>query len=176
MGGWFKEYIWPIILIVLEIVLRAFPIEKLEFLRRPRVCLNLIEVLILVCLVFWLKGFLPVTYKKRRNRTRARRLQINWQKFKAILEQYIRENIDSQNQYKILRDQIREDINYFLADINDVLKNISGDEQNSILYQFQQCFEPIELKEWYAKVRRQVPSDLDCFDYIPAALVRHFDK
>lgn len=180
MNELFKEYIRPIILFVctslLDVVLRNASIEKLKFLTKPLISINFIEIFILGFLIFYLSRFIPSEYKKRRNKSRAARLQANWIKFKSILEEYLVRQKDSPREYQDLRNRIREDFNYFLTDITEVLRKTGYGQQSITLNNFQQCFEPTDLKEWFAKVKRQVPKELECFDYILAALVRHFDK
>ena len=178
MAGLFREYIWPIVLIflsgLLDIILRNFTSDKLKFLTKP--FFNLIEILVLVLLILYLNKFIPAAYKKKRNQARATGFRDDWREFKYILAQYIKSNEDCQKRYEVLRNKIREDFNYFLIDIEGILKKENDRELNIVLNNFQKCFEPAELKEWSAKVGREVPRELDCFDYIPAALVRYFDK
>ena len=180
MNRLFKEYLWPVILIFLaglfDIFLRNFSIEKLKILTEFSVSINIIEIFIIGLFIFYLSRFFPAEYKKRKNKFRATRLQTNWIKFKALLEQYVTTRKDSQAEYQDLRKRIREDLNYFLTDITDALKKTGYGQQLIVLNNFQQCFEPIKLNEWPQRVTRDIPRELECFDYILAALVRSFDK
>lgn len=120
---------------------------------------------------------LQLEYKKRKNKLKAEKLSSNWTKFKIILERYKTTPEEySLQEYQVLRKEIREDLNYFLSDITEILSNAGQNHLDIVLNNFQQCFEPTDLKEWFGSVKREVSRELDCFDYILASLVRHFDK
>ncbi len=76
----------------------------------------------------------------------------------------------------MLRTKVRDDVNYFLTDIADILTKTGSKYENVSLSNFQQCLVPDKIDEWVLTVRREIPRELDCFDYILAGLVRYFDK
>ena len=164
----FKEYIWPIALVIIDILLRKFSIDN--FLVKPLFSINLIEIILLLGIIYLAYRLLPNIYKARNDKMRAKKFSDNWTKFKNIVEQYKRTtDIGLQGKYKSLRNQIQLDFNYFYLDLIDLINKTNPSYQSLILDNFQKCWESKELS-------KQGTEELKNFDYIVATLIRHFDK
>lgn len=164
----FKEYIWPIALVIIDILLRKFSIDN--FLVKPLFSINLIEIMLLLGIIYLAYRLLPNIYKARNDKMRAKKFSDNWTKFKNIVEQYKRTtDIGLQGKYKSLRNQIQLDFNYFYLDLIDLINKTNPSYQGLILDNFQKCWESKELS-------KQDTEELKNFDYIVATLIRHFDK
>lgn len=176
----FKKYIWPFLLIfaggMIDILLRSFSIERFQFLVKPIISINLVEIFIFVIIVIFAYKFIPSVYKKRSKKRRAENLLNNWRKFKALLQKYQTTKEDFQKDYTILRDDIEKDFNFFLDVIIKIQKETHRNYQDIVLRNFEACWSPRKLSEWQSRVRRRIPDELDCFDYILVSLVEHFSK
>ncbi len=175
-----KEIVIPAISVVfgslLDLFLRTTPVNSLSFLTAPLFSLNLIEVALVIFVVVMGYRLIPRNCKRLINRSRAKRFQSNWEQFKALLARYQATNENLQSKYGVLRVRTREDVNYFLTDIAEVLAQTGRQHENQAFNNFMQCLMPEKIEDWQGKVQRRIPEELDCFDYIPASLVRRFDK
>lgn len=176
----FKEYIWPFLLIfaggIVDILLRSFSVEEFRFLVKPIISINLVEIFIVVIIVIFAYKFIPSVYKKRGKKRRAENLLNNWRKFKTLLQKCQATKKDLQKEYTTLRNSIEKDFNFFLDDIIRIQKETHRNYQDIVLRNFENCWSPRKLSEWQSRVRRRIPDELDCFDYILVSLVEYFNK
>lgn len=117
---------------------------------------------------------------KKKNIRKAKELLGNWIKLKSILENYQKtNNNDLQGEYVSLREKMAKSVNYFLKEIIEILSLKQMGESHrvrAILGNFEECWSPREISKWQDLVRRNVPRELDCFDYILYSLMGKLEK
>ena len=164
---------------ILDVVLRIFPNANLKFLVRPLFTANMLEVAIAIVVVWYAYKFIPSVYRRRLNYKRSERLLDNWKIFKEVLSQYFVHGEKSQEilkEYSRLRTEIEQDFNFFLNDIVKIQQSTHRNEQDYALRNFENCLKPHRIEDWYRTVQRQIPDELNCFDYILIGLVEHFKR
>jgi len=67
-----KIIVVPALLIVLDWLLRATPIDRLSFLIKPIFSVNLIEIAIIASAIVLLYKFAPKSYRRLKNKLRAK--------------------------------------------------------------------------------------------------------
>lgn len=176
----FKEFIWPLVIIAItslvDIILRGYSITELRFLTKSLFSVNIIEILIILIFIIFAYRFLPLIHKKQLNCKRAKAFLNNWHEFKIVLQKYQNTKKGLQQKYSALRNKIEIDFNYFVEDIIKIQKATHRDYQDVVLRNFESCWQPRLLSHWQSEVRRQIPNELDCFDYILISLIEHSKK
>lgn len=176
-----KDYIIPIVTavgVIIDLLLRVYSPSGLGFLIQPLFSINVLEIVLVVAIAYSLFRFVPPIRQKIARKNRANHLLKNWQDFKHILVLYSRGNQDHslQQKYDILRDEIEKDFNYFL---NDIIKTQRASHRNYnelVLQNLEKCWSPRNLSDWQGEVARQIPKEVDCFDYIFVGLAEEVDK
>ena len=176
-----KDYIVPIATVVgiaIDILLRIFSPAGLGFLIRPLFSINILEILLVVAFVYSIYKFVPVMSQRIIRKNRANRLLRNWQRFKHILVLYSRGNQDHslQQEYDVLRDEIERDFNYFLSDIIRIQRSSHRNYNELVLQNLEKCWSPRNLSDWQREVARQIPNEVDGFDYVFVGLAEEMEK
>jgi hypothetical protein len=176
-----KDYIVPIstvLGIAVDLLLRFYSPSGLNFLIQPLFSINALEIILIVLVAYSIYRFFPSIYKKSARRNRANRLLNNWQKFKHILVQYNRGKQDHnlQQEYDILRDEVEKDFNYFLNDIIRIQRASHRNYNELVLQNLEKCWLPRNLSDWQREVAREIPKEVDCFDYVFVGLAEEMEK
>ncbi len=176
-----KDYIVPIVTvvgIVIDILLRISSPVGLGFLIQPLVSINILEVLLAATLVYSIYKFAPAIRQRIIRKNRANRLLRNWQRFKHILVLYSRGNQDHslQQEYDVLRDEIEKDFNYFLSDIIRIQRSSHRNYNELVLQNLEKCWSPRNLSDWQREVARQIPNEIDGFDYVFVGLAEEIKR
>lgn len=176
-----KDYIVPIATvagIIIDVLLRISSPTGLGFLIQPLFSINVLEILLVVAIAYSIYKFAPPIRRKIVRRNRANRLLSNWQKFKHILVLYNRGNHDHklQQEYDVLRDEIEKDFNYFLSDIIRTQRSSHRNYNELVLQNLEKCWSPRNLSDWQREVARQIPNEVDGFDYVFVGLAEEMKK
>ena len=176
-----KDYIVPIstvLGIMVDLLLRFYSPSGLNFLIQPIFSINALEIILVVLIGYSVYRFVPSIYKKSARKNRANRLLNNWQKFKHILVQYNRgkQGHSLQQEYDVLRDEIERDFNYFLSDIIRIQRSSHRNYNELVLQNLEKCWSPRNLSDWQGEVARQIPKEVDCFDYVFVGLAEDMGK
>lgn len=174
-----KDYLVPILTIVGiagDLLLRFYSPSSLSFLIKPLFSINILEIILAIFIAYLLYKIIPSVRKRIVRKNRASRLFKNWQKFKHVLVRHQRgEQMHSlQQEYAALRESIEKDFNYFLNDIIRIQRSSHRNYNDLVLRNFEKCWSPRNLSEWRGEVAREIPKELDCFDYILVGLVEEF--
>lgn len=166
------------ILTILDIALRNIDYaNNLKFLIEPLFAVNILEIAILFLFVSIAYNFLPKKLSRLFLHQRAKKFYKNWKEFKKILIEYQEtKNIELQKSYEDVREKLEEDFNFFAPSIHSI-QNATHRQHNKLaINNFEHCFTVREIAEWQDKVRRQIPMELDCFDYLLISLKEDFKK
>lgn len=176
-----KDYIVPIVTVIgvaVDLLLRVYSPAGLGFLIQPLFFINVLEIVLVIAFAYSLYRFVPPIRQRIVRKNRASRLLENWQKFKHILVQYNRGNQDHslQQEYDALRDEIEKDFNYFLNDIIRIQRASHRNYNELVLQNLEKCWSPRNLSDWQGEVQRQIPKEVDCFDYVFVGLAEETGK
>ena len=156
------------VLAILDMLCKYIPDIKLGYITKPILYINLLELTILFFLIVIVYNFMPSVFAKNRNRRRAKRFYNNWVEFKNVLQKFSQTGDESlQKEYYDLKKILELDFNYFSQKIKEIGDSSHRGSNDISLWNFERTFSPRLLKEWRAKINRQLPDQLDCFDYIP---------
>lgn len=176
-----KDYIVPIVTVVgiaIDILLRISSPTGFGFLIQPLFSINVLEIVLVAAITYSFYRFIPPIRQKITRKNRAGRLLENWQKFKHIFVLYERGNQDHnlQQEYDVLRDEIEKDFNYFLNDIIRIQRASHRNYNELVLQNLEKCWSPRNLSDWKGEVARQIPKEVDCFDYVFIGLAEEMSK
>ena len=144
-----------------NVLLKYSELIKLDFLISPLVSLNLLEILIIIFVIFLFYRLLPPNLNRLYLHSRSRKFYNNWRKFKNILQSYQdKENPALHKKYNKIREKLLNDFGFFLT----IIKKIHGQDEELSLTNLENCFLVNNIKNWYQKVQRKIPEELDCFD------------
>lgn len=184
MKLFFEEYLWPILLLFIgvlaDITLRSFSIQSIDFLVAPFLSVNIIEIIIFT--IFLVLGYrlMPPIYRKLKKQRRAEQFVKNWDSFKNLLLTYElfgpSKNSTDERKYAALRSCLEKDFNYFLDDIIEIQRRTHREYKDLVLSNFEACWSPRDIFKWKDVVQRQVPNELEGFDYIPISLIENLKK
>lgn len=154
-------------LTILDLIFKY--IDKISYLTNPIFKINILEVIIIVLIIIITYDFIPKNYKKININYRAERFYKNWIKFKDILIEYdLTQNEKLQNKYSKLREIINTDFNFFKSDFIKIEKE-KNPKYNWVflwLNNLWQLFSVREILKWQEEVKRSIPKELDCFDWM----------
>lgn len=157
--------------------MRLPKVQWLQFLSKKVVEINVLRLILIVFLVIILHQVIPSYCNRIRNKKRAERFKSTWNYFKDILIEYSNSGDTSlQGRYFELRECLEKEIGYFRPTILNV-ESLSHRTKflDEILKNFEQCFSIRDISKWSEKVKRRIPEELDCFDYLLNALVGYFE-
>lgn len=181
MKSMLKDYIVPIVTVigaVIDLLLRVYSPSGLSFLIQPLFSINVLEIVLVAAIAYSLFRFVPPIRQKIARKSRANRLLKNWQDFKHILVLYSRgnQNHDLQQKYDVLRDEIEKDFNYFLSDIIRIQRASHRNYNELVLQNLEKCWSPRNLSDWQREVARQIPNEIDGFDYVFVGLAEEIKR
>lgn len=177
-----KDYILPVvggIGVIVDVALRVFSPDSLDFLFKPFIAINLVEAIVFLVLALWCYRLIPSVYRKIKDRKRAEYFLKTWKEFKKLLlRHYIQGEAagNLQEEYAKVRECLETDFNYFLDEITRLQRSNHRSYPDLVLRNFEACFRPRRIEVWGVEVGRRVPEEVDGFDYILVGLAESFKK
>ena len=131
---------------------------------------SILRIVILVFVMILIFKLLPI--KQMLLKQRATKFYNNWSRFKKILELYWGDKDKNlTTEYNTLQKKLMNDFAFFNKKIIEIQRSLhKSDWLDRILYNFEQCFETRSIEKWKDEVRRTIPKELDCFDYLLISL------
>lgn len=160
---------------IIDILLRQLENIEWGILTKPLVSLNMIEILIALLIVVLIYRLPPSNINRLYFQKRAKNFYKSWKEFKHILEKYQQQKApDLQNKYKKIREKLLDDFNFFLPTIKSIKHRPFKDTEDIALTNLENCLVVNNIVDWFNKVKRRVPEELDCFDCFIASLEGYY--
>ena len=165
------------ILAIADAILKYVKISDLSLLTKPLVAINLLEVIILLVVMLFIYRFLPGKLYHVYLQRRSGKFWQNWKRFKQLLTVYSKTNNDNiQKEYEELREKLEIDFNFFLSSIKSIQEVSHRQHNDVIIGNFEQCITVRDIADWQNKIKRTIPAEIDCFDYLIIALKEGWKK
>lgn len=160
------------ILTIADIILRNLNYaDSLSFLVQPLLAINILEIAILLLLTSATYNFLPKKFSRILLYRRAKKFYESWKEFKKVLTEYsTTKDTRLQQPYGNIREKLEEDFNFFAPSIHSIQKATHREHNKLSISSFEHCFTVRNIAEWQNNVRREIPRELDCFDYLLISL------
>lgn len=152
-----------------------------SFFTKSLFLVNLLEITIFILILFLFYKIFPK--KSLLLQIRSAKFLKNWYKFKKILEDYhswsnLQE--DKVNKLKFeyidVREALERDFNLFVSRIKEIQSRTHRQYNDSSINNFETCFSVRRIEDWKGQVRRIIPSELDCFDYLLISLKEDYES
>lgn len=138
---------------------------KLWFLTMPIIDLSILRIILLILVLVLISKIFPIS--KIFQRIRANHFYQNWLDFKKIIEEYSKtNNLELNKKYSYLQEKLMQDFHFFNKKIIELQSQTHKEHIPSTLRAFEQCFSIRNIENWEQEVRRVIPRELDCFDYL----------
>ncbi|GEM_PF-3041424 len=159
------------IVIIIDISLKYTKVPDVSFLTAPILSLNILQLLVFLILTVLIYRFLPNKLSRIKLRIRAETFWKNWKKFKNILIAYSK-NPDErlQGKYEKIREKLEIDFNFFLPSIRSIQQATHRKNNELSISNFELCIRETNICRWETNVRRKIPDEINCFDYLIIAL------
>lgn len=151
------------------------PLQSLINFSQFKISLNVFELIIIGALIYLLMllfenkgGQLLFSFIKK---YRARSLKNYWGQFKAILLEYKETHDENLSEkYVEVRKKLDENYQLFSKELHEnPFYTSSGNDlerHRTVLQELEFTFSPKQLREWTERVKRSIPRELDCYDFI----------
>lgn len=149
----------------------------INWLLTKEIHLNILYVFLIIFIIILAFLYNPKYITKIAYKYRAKRLYKNWINFKNILIKYKESKDNSlQKNFGKITDQLKSDYYFLKKEIYETQRSFDREYINNILDGFELCFSVRKINERQNKVRRTIPEELDCFDYLILEVKEHYNK
>lgn len=155
--------------------INAFPF--LDWFTKPRGSFNVLYILLIIFLLVFAFIYNSKYLVKLKYRYRANRFYKNRIKLKNLLVKYQwNTDISLQAEYEKVTFKLKNDYHFFIEKIHEIQFSLGNEHINLTLRNFEECFSVREIKDREWKVRRRIPDELDCFDFLVIGIKEFYNK
>lgn len=79
-------------------------------------------------------------------------------------------------EYFDIRDQLEIDFNFFISKIKEIQSKTHRQHNDLSIRNFEHCFLVRNIEDWENQIKREIPRELDCFDYLLISLKEECNK